>query len=128
MRRHHCTLIDIFAAPILLSPEKLGAYDLLFQQMVAKKQAIESGIAGTSTTDLIAQLIKGQNDEIVETFQPSRLTRLGDSELMGNLFAFIVAGYGTQQTAFTSPWYIWQCTPCIAKGSERGGDRLGEGI
>ncbi|TVY18622.1 Cytochrome P450 72C1 [Lachnellula arida] len=85
-----------YFAPILLSPEKLGAYDLLRQQMVemikAKKQAIESGIAGTSNTDLIAQLIKGQNDEIDGNLQPSRL---GDSELMGNLFAFIVAGHET---------------------------------
>ncbi|TVY34117.1 Cytochrome P450 [Lachnellula subtilissima] len=85
-----------YFAPILLSPEKLGPYDLLRQHMVeiikAKKHAIQSGVAGTSTTDLIAQLIKGHDDEIIGSPQPSRL---GDSELMGNLFAFIIAGHET---------------------------------
>ncbi|TVY23086.1 Cytochrome P450 [Lachnellula hyalina] len=85
-----------YFAPILLSPEKLGAYDLLRQHMVeiikARKHAIQSGVAGTSTTDLISQLIKGHDDEINGNPQPSRLS---DSELIGNLFAFIIAGHET---------------------------------
>jgi cytochrome P450 len=58
----------------------------------AKREAIDSGAADATTIDLIGQLIKGQN---VDMDGKSHLSKLSDSEVMGNLFAFIVAGHET---------------------------------
>lgn len=74
-----------------LSP-KLDAYDLLHQQLEGlikeKRLALNSGTADKTRADLIGNLLKGQDDE------KSR-SQLSDSEVMGNLFAFIVAGHET---------------------------------
>jgi cytochrome P450 len=58
----------------------------------SKREAIESGAADAATIDLIGQLIKGQD---LDMDGKSHLSKLSDSEVMGNLFAFIVAGHET---------------------------------
>ena len=58
----------------------------------AKREALESGATNAANVDLISQLIKEQK---IDIDGKPYVTKLSDSEVLGNLFAFIVAGHET---------------------------------
>jgi cytochrome P450 len=63
------------------------------KEMVAtKKAAVESDKNESSTIDILGQLIKGQDDKNAKLTSGVTLT---DSEVMGNLFVFMMAGHET---------------------------------
>ena len=59
----------------------------------AKKLAVRSGANESLITDLIGQLIKGQEEGKNGRLQSS--TALTETEVMGNLFVFVLAGHET---------------------------------
>ena len=63
------------------------------EMVAAKKTDIKSGAAESSTIDLIGQLVKGQEECRDEKSQGP--AALADSEVMGNLFVFVIAGHET---------------------------------
>ncbi len=76
--------------------ESCEAYDewgkYMKEIVAAKKTAIRSG-RESPTVDIIGQLVKGQQEGIHgKTQGPAALT---DSEVMGNLFVFMLAGHET---------------------------------
>src|SRR6266516_2719516 len=63
------------------------------EMVAAKKIAVQSGASESSTIDIIGQLVKGQEEgEDIKSQGPATLT---DSEVMGNLFVFTIAGHET---------------------------------
>jgi cytochrome P450 len=59
----------------------------------AKKLAVQSGAGEPSTTDLIGQLVKGQEER--KDGKSQGLAALSETEVMGNLFIFVIAGHET---------------------------------
>jgi cytochrome P450 len=69
-------------------------WGLYMKEMIAaKKAAIRSGASESSTIDLIGQLIKGQ--EAGKISKSPAAVDFDDSDVMGNLFMFIIAGHET---------------------------------
>ncbi|KAH6664687.1 cytochrome P450 [Halenospora varia] len=63
------------------------------RSMITKKRSeLKAGSSETAATDLIGQLVRGQDDLVDGKSQSVSLT---DSEVMGNLFVFIIAGHET---------------------------------
>jgi cytochrome P450 len=66
------------------------------EEMVAAKRAtIKSGAAESSDVDLISQLLKAQKLSDPSKAQSDQTVTLSDSDVMGNLFMFIIAGHET---------------------------------
>ncbi len=82
--------------------ESCEAYDewgkYMKEIVAAKKTAIRSG-RESPTLDIIGQLVKGQQEDTHGKSQgPAALT---DSEVMGNLFVFMLAGHETSANSVT---------------------------
>jgi cytochrome P450 len=67
--------------------------EYLREILVAKKAQIQYGEDQSSNMDLVGQLLKGQKAN--EDGKPNSSGALTDSEIMGNLFMFIIAGHET---------------------------------
>jgi cytochrome P450 len=65
------------------------------EMVAAKRAAIKSGAAESSDVDLISQLLKAQKLSDPSKANPDQTVSLSDSEVMGNLFMFIIAGHET---------------------------------
>ena len=67
------------------------------EMISAKKTSILSGETKSTAVDLIGQLVKGQAGEWDGKVQG--ITKLNDSEVMGNLFIFILGGHETSASS-----------------------------
>ncbi|KAH0536022.1 hypothetical protein FGG08_007089 [Glutinoglossum americanum] len=84
-------------SPFAIMRKSYEAYDELGKYMkemvAAKKTTIRSGASESSTSDIIEQLIKGQDEW--KNGKSQSPTGFADSEVMGNLFVFVIAGHET---------------------------------
>jgi cytochrome P450 len=78
----------------------------------------------TSHTDVISQLVKGYP---VKSSQPQTLRALTDSEVVGNLFVFIIAGHETSANSIHFALILPALNPKIQRMVQRELDMIFEG-
>jgi cytochrome P450 len=104
-------------APISLFRQSLQAYEdwsLRMKDMIrTKRAALSDGTHDASSTDLIGQLVKGQDTNSDEMM--GQLFTLSDSEVLGNLFVFMVAGHETSANTIHFTLILLALHPSIQK-------------
>jgi cytochrome P450 len=108
--------------------ESCQAYDewgkYMKEIVAAKKTAIRSG-RESQTVDIIGQLIKGQQEETHgKTQGPAALT---DSEVMGNLFVFMLAGHETSANSIHFSLLLLAIHPEVQKKVQKDLDEIFQG-
>lgn len=124
-----CTLMTAIGNyPSALMRESCEAYDewgkYMKEIVAAKKTAIRSG-RESPTLDIISQLVKGQQEDTHGKSQgPVALT---DSEVMGNLFVFMLAGHETSANSIHFSLLLLAIHPQIQKKVQRELDEIFQG-
>jgi len=96
--------------------EEWGKY---MREMVAEKKTIvQTGVAESSTIDLLGQLIKGQEE--------GKEAALTDSELMGNAFLFIFAGHETTAGSLHALIMLLAIHPHVQKRMQKELDEISQ--
>jgi cytochrome P450 len=114
--------------PSAMLRESCEAYDewgkYMKEIVAAKKNAIRSG-RESPTVDIIGQLVKGQQEGTQGKSQgPEALT---DSEVMGNLFVFMLAGHETSANSIHFSLLLLAIHPEIQKKVQKELDEIFQG-
>jgi cytochrome P450 len=92
--------------------------------VAAKRNAIRSG-RESPTVDIIGQLVKGQQDDIYG--KPQGTAVLTDSEVMGNLFVFMLAGHETSASSIHFSLLLLAIHPEVQKKVQQELDEIFRG-
>jgi len=114
--------------PSALMRESCEAYDewgkYMKEIVAAKKTAIRSG-RESPTVDIIGQLVKGQQQDTHGKTQG--LAALTDSEVMGNLFVFMLAGHETSANSIHFSLLLLAIHPSTQKKVQEELDEIFQG-